>query len=72
MSWWQLLDVLKHRQEEFTWWATTQPFACPRCGEPLRNAPPTESGADVILYCLYDGWQYPRDYIRPEPGMKAQ
>jgi hypothetical protein len=65
MSWWQLLDVLKMADQEFEWWANTPPFACPKCGEPLRNAPPTDSGSDVQLYCLFDGWQYPRDYIRP-------
>jgi hypothetical protein len=65
-SWWQLLDIRKQAQEEFDWWADNAPFACPRCGEPLRNAPPTESGSSVDKYCNYDGFQFPRDWIRPQ------
>ena len=65
-SWWQLLDVLKYREEEFSWWATSPPMACPLCGEPLRNAPSTDSAAQTELYCLFDGWRYPEDWIRPE------
>jgi hypothetical protein len=66
VSWWQLLDVRRHAQEEFEFYANQAPFACWRCGEPLLNAPPTDAGSDVELYCRFDGWQYPRDYIRPQ------
>lgn len=35
------------------------PVACPNDGEPLRTGP------DGILFCPYDGWQFPRD---ADPG----
>ena len=41
-------------------------MACPNDGQPLLNAPTGDSGSGVELYCPYDGWQYPRDYVRPE------
>jgi hypothetical protein len=66
VSWWQLLDVRKQARQEFGWWADSPPFACPNDGEPLRNAPPADSGSSVELYCAYDGWSYPRDHIRPQ------
>lgn len=65
-SWYQLLDVLKQQEQEFDYYANRAPEACPHCGEPLRQAPPSDSGSGVELYCPFDGWQYPRDYIRPE------
>lgn len=65
-SWWQLLDIYKFADQEFDWYASNPPFACPNDGEPLRQAPTADSGSDCQLYCPVDGWQYPRDYIRPE------
>ena len=65
MSWWQLLDVLKQAEEEFDWYADNGPLSCERCGEPLTNAPPADSGASVEKFCRFDGWQYPRDWVRP-------
>lgn len=66
-SWYQLDYVLKYREEEMNYWRSATPLACPRCGEaPLRNAPPSPSGASVDLYCVFDGWKYPGDYIAPE------
>jgi hypothetical protein len=65
-GWWQLLDIRKQAQEEFDFWADNPPMACPQCGEPLRNSPTADSGSSVELYCVFDGWQYPRDYIRPQ------
>lgn len=65
-GWWQLLDIRKQAAEEFDFWATNPPMACPNCGEPLRNSPPTDSGSSVELYCPFDFWQYPRDYVRPQ------
>lgn len=62
MSWFQLLDILKQRVSEREYWASTQPYACPQCGEPLRAGPPE---SERILYCPYDGWTYPRDWTRP-------
>lgn len=65
-GWWQLLDVYKQQDEEFGWWADNAPFACPRDGEPLRNAPPADSGSSVERYCLFCGFEYPRDWVRPQ------
>lgn len=66
MSWYQLLDVLKQGQEEFDAYASRPPLACPNDGEPLIQAPPSDAGSGVELFCLFDGWSYPRDYVRPE------
>lgn len=66
MSWWQLLDVRKQAEEEFSWYADNGPLSCPNDGTPLLNAPPTESGSSVEKYCPYDGWQFPRDWVRPQ------
>ena len=65
-GWWQLLDIRKQAQEEFDFWAGNPQMACPRCGEPLRNSPTADSGSSAELYCPFDGWQYPRDYVRPQ------
>lgn len=66
ISWYQLLDIIAQRRIEFDYYAERPPEACPNDGEPLRNAPPTDSGSGVILYCPFDGWQYPRDWRQPE------
>lgn len=63
MSWWQLLDVISDRREEFAFYADNAPTACPNDGEPLRQAPAGSPGAE--LFCPFDGWQYPRDWHRP-------
>lgn len=63
MSWYQYLDILKSAHVEYEYWASNPPLACPHCGEPLIPAP---QSAEVTLYCPYDGWSYPRDYVRPE------
>lgn len=65
-SWWQLLDIMAQREQEFAFWSERAPMACPQCGEPLRNAPPGQAASGVLLYCSYDGWQYPRDWVRDE------
>lgn len=62
VSWYQLLDIIKQAAAEREYWNTTPPSACPRCGEPLRQTP---QGAENTLFCVWDGWSYPRDYIRP-------
>ena len=59
MSWWQLDDVLKLQAEEANFYRQQPPMACPNDGEPLRPGPAQEP---AILYCPYDGWQFPRDY----------
>jgi hypothetical protein len=68
-SWWGLDSVLKQNAVEFENFVSNPPVACPDDGEPLRPAPNTVAGAGVELYCKFCGWQYPRDYVRPErPG----
>jgi len=64
-SWWGLVSVLRHNQQEFDAYQSMVPLACPRCGEPLSPAPNTPAGAAVERYCRYDGWRYPQDYVRP-------
>jgi hypothetical protein len=59
MAWWQLDSVLKEAAADANYYRSVPPVACPLCGEPLRNGPPDASD---ILFCLFDGWQYPRDY----------
>jgi hypothetical protein len=67
-SWWGLHSVFEHSREEFESYASRPPVACP-CGEPLSNAPATMAGSGCQLYCRYDGWQYPRDWLVPQrPG----
>ena len=65
-SWYQLLDVWKQAEEEFDWWADNAPYACPNDGEPLTNAPPTDAGSSVDRYCRFCGFQFPRDWVRPQ------
>lgn len=64
-SWWGLDAVFKQSQQEFAAFVSRPPMACPWCGEPLRNPPNTTAGAGMTLYCPFDGFQYPRDYVRP-------
>lgn len=63
MSWWQLIDIHKERRVYAEYYANRPPVGCPQCGEPLRQAP---QSAEDTLYCKFDGWSYPRDWIRPE------
>ena len=65
-SWYQLLDIRKQAQAEFDWYAERPPVACPLDGEPLRNAPAVETASGCELFCRFCGWQYPRDWVRPE------
>ncbi len=65
-SWWGLDSVLKESREEFEAFISRPPLACPVDGEPLRPPPGTPSGSGIELYCPYCGWQYPRDYVRPQ------
>jgi hypothetical protein len=71
VSWWQLHDVRAQAAMEFGWWADTVTseggLLCPHDGEPLTVGPP-ESGA--LKFCRFDGWQAPRDVIRPERGAR--
>ena len=70
-SWYGLLSVLRHNEQEFESYVSRPPMACPNDGEPLINAPATMAGSGCQLYCRYDGWQYPRDWqppSRPAPS----
>ena len=68
-SWWGLDGIFKDSRQEFAAYVSRPPVACPNCGEPLINAPATKAGSGCQLYCKFDNWQYPRDYIAPHrPG----
>ena len=62
MSWNQLLAIIKDAAQEREYWAAAQPQSCPNDGEPLIPSPP---GSDSVLFCPFDGFQYPRDWTRP-------
>lgn len=57
MSWYQLIDItregLELRRDELS----RPPEACPNDGEPLV------AGPRGVLFCRFDGYQYPRDSI---------
>jgi hypothetical protein len=57
------LDIAKQAVSEFEQYANRPPTACPNDGEPLIPGPP---GSEAVLHCRWDGWQYPRDWVRPE------
>jgi len=63
MSWYQLDSVLKERAAYVNFYKTRPLVACPNDGEPLRIVPGSEPG---LLYCPFDGFQYPRDYVESE------
>lgn len=58
-NWWGIYDIALEaaalRRDE----ASRPPAACPNDGEPLRQGPGGK------LFCPFDGWQYPRDWVRP-------
>ena len=56
---WDLYSTLQEQAAQRSYYDSAPPVACPKCGEPLREGPPQES---AILFCPYDGWQWPRDY----------
>lgn len=59
MSWESLYTVAELQAEDKRWIQDRVPPACPIDGEPLRQGP------DGVLFCISDGWQYPRDYQVP-------
>lgn len=67
MSWYQLLSIGRERQVEVTAERQMGPLSCPRCGEPLS---PVRAGGG--RFCIYDGYQYPRDGWGelPEPAIR--
>lgn len=56
---WDLYSTLQQQAGYAEFYKSSLPVACPNDGEPLREGPPQEAG---ILWCPFDGWQYPRDY----------
>lgn len=56
---WDLYATLQLQAEYVDYYRSALPVACPNDGEPLRSGPPEAEG---ILYCPFDGWQYPRDW----------
>ena len=61
-GWWQLHSIIEEAKREREFWDSQPPMACPRDGEPLRIAPPSDSGDSVELFCQFDGFRYPRDW----------
>jgi hypothetical protein len=55
VSWEQLISIAHEAAEERRAEASAPPEACPNDGEPLREGP---AG---VLFCPFDGWQWPRD-----------
>lgn len=56
---WDLYSTLQQQAAYQEYYDSTLPMACPNDGEPLREGPPEEPG---VLWCRFDGWQYPRDW----------
>lgn len=56
---WDLYAILQEQAEYVRYYKSVPPVACPYCGEPLRQGPASQMG---ILYCPFDGFQYPRDW----------
>ncbi len=54
-----LLSTLAEAAQYEDFYRSAPPTACPNDGEPLREGPPESPG---VLWCIYDGWQYPRDW----------
>ena len=56
---WDLYATLQQQAQEVEYYRSVPPVACPNDGTILLEGPPSEPG---ILFCPFDGWQYPRDY----------
>jgi len=50
-----LIAILIDARKEYVNDRTVPPVACPNDGTPLLGGP------GGVLYCPFDGWQYPRD-----------
>lgn len=61
-GWWQLHSIFEYAKQEREFWDSQPPMACPRDGEPLQPAPPSDSGSSVELFCRFDGFRYPEDW----------
>jgi hypothetical protein len=56
---WDLYSTLQEQAAYAEYYASIPPVACPNDGTQLKEGPSSEPG---ILFCPFDGWQYPRDY----------
>jgi hypothetical protein len=56
---WDLYATLQLRAQFADYYRSQPPVACPNDGTPLLIGPPQEP---AVLFCPFDGWQYPRDY----------
>lgn len=56
---WDLYSTLAEQAQYAEYYKSATPTACPNDGEPLKPGPPSEPG---ILFCPFDGWQWPRDW----------
>lgn len=61
-GWYQLLDIRQEARREREFYDAQPPMACPRDGEPMRQAPGADSGAGTELYCRFCTFEYPRDW----------
>ena len=55
MAWEQLLAIYASAAQSYTDERDNPPVACPQDATPLRKGP------EGILYCPFDGYQWPRD-----------
>jgi hypothetical protein len=56
MSHQQLLDLMRQEAELSRYYRERRPLSCPNDGTVLQEL---DGG---VLHCLFDGWQYPRDW----------
>lgn len=56
---WDLYATLQEQAQYEAYYKGARPVACPNDGTPLKEGPPSQPG---ILFCSFDGWQYPRDW----------
>lgn len=67
-GWWGLHSIFEQSRQEFEAFVSSPPIACPECGEPLKQAPSTDAGTGIELYCDFGGdheFLYPRDWRPP-------
>jgi hypothetical protein len=66
-TWYQLWDTIQlnyDTEQQPVYGRVGPPVACPRDGTPL--IPGNGLDPTVELFCTFDGYQYPRDFIEPE------
>ncbi len=64
---WDLYSTLQKAAQSANYYRQIPPVACPNDGTALVEGPPSMPG---VLFCPFDGWQYPRDYnVDTQAGM---